>query len=116
MVELSSFVLLLVVMPVSLPLSYKFAVYFIIKNVHFILGSVKVAEWGGWGVGGGALCNYTKLLPRLITMIYYVLFVKDLCCFVCFFQFVISASKFSRSPYLDNHLSESTHTLTIGSL
>ena len=41
----SSFVLLLVLMPVSVPLSYECAVYFLIKNVHFILGSVKVAEW-----------------------------------------------------------------------
>ena len=45
-VELSSFVLLLVLMPVSVPLLiYKCEVYFLIKNVHFILGSVKVAEW-----------------------------------------------------------------------
>ena len=44
-VGLSSFVLFLVLMPVSVPLSYKCAVYFLIKNVHFILGSVKVAEW-----------------------------------------------------------------------
>ena len=44
-VELSSFVLLLVLMPVSIPFSYECAVYFLIKNVHFILGSVKVAEW-----------------------------------------------------------------------
>ena len=43
-VELSFFVLLLVLMPVSVPLSYKCAVYFLIKNEHFILGSVKVAE------------------------------------------------------------------------
>ena len=48
-------------------------------------------------------------------MICYVLFVKDLCYFV-FFQFVISASKFSRSPYLENYLSESTHTWTIGTV
>ena len=40
---MSSFVLLLVLMPVSVPLSYKCAVYFLMKNVHFILGSVKVA-------------------------------------------------------------------------
>ena len=32
-------------MPVSVPLSYERAVYFLIKNVQFILGSVKVAEW-----------------------------------------------------------------------
>ena len=44
-VELSSFILLLVLMPVSVPLSYKCAVYFLINNVHFLLGSVKVAEW-----------------------------------------------------------------------
>ena len=44
-VELSSFVLLLVLMPVSVPLSYECAVYISIKNAHFILGSVKVAEW-----------------------------------------------------------------------
>ena len=44
-VELSSFVLLLNLMPVSVPLSYECAVHFLIKNVHFILGSVKVAEW-----------------------------------------------------------------------
>ena len=44
-IELSSFVLLLVLMPVSAPLSYKCAVYFLNKNLHFILGSVKVAEW-----------------------------------------------------------------------
>ena len=43
-VELSSFVLLLVLMPVSVPLSYECAVYFLIKNVHFILSSVKVAR------------------------------------------------------------------------
>ena len=42
---MSSFVLLLVLMPVSVPLSYECAVYFLIKYVHFILGSVKVAEW-----------------------------------------------------------------------
>ena len=45
-VDLSSFVLLLVMVPVLVTLSYKCAVYFLIKNVHFILGSVKVAEWG----------------------------------------------------------------------
>ena len=45
-VKLSSFVLLLVMMPVSVPLSYKCAVYFLIKNVHFILGSVKVDDLG----------------------------------------------------------------------
>ena len=65
-------------------------------------------------------CNYMKLLPRFITIICYVLFVKDqCCCFLCVFvgvQFVISASKFSRSPYLDNHLPENTHTWTIGTL
>ena len=44
-VELSSLVLLLVLMPVSVPLSFKCAVYFQIKNLHFILGSVKEAEW-----------------------------------------------------------------------
>ena len=44
-VELSLFVLLLVLMQVSVPLSYGCAVYFLIKNVHFILGSVKVAGW-----------------------------------------------------------------------
>ena len=44
-IELSSFVLLLVLMPVSVPLSYKCVGYFLIKNLHFILGSVKVAEW-----------------------------------------------------------------------
>ena len=44
-IELPSFVLLLVLIPVSVPLSYKCAVYFLIKNLHFILGSVKVAEW-----------------------------------------------------------------------
>ena len=44
-IELSSFVLLPVLMPVYVPLSYKCAVYFLIKNLHFILGSVKVAEW-----------------------------------------------------------------------
>ena len=44
-VELSSFVLLLVLMPVSIPLSYERVVYFLLKNVRFILGSVKVAEW-----------------------------------------------------------------------
>ena len=44
-IELSSFVLLLVLMSVSVPLSYECADYFLIKNVHFILGSVKVAEW-----------------------------------------------------------------------
>ena len=43
-IELSSFVLLLVLMPVSVPLSYKCAVYFLIKNLHFIIGSVKIAE------------------------------------------------------------------------
>ena len=42
---MSSFVLLLVLMPVSVPLSHKCAGYFLIKNLHFILGSVKVAEW-----------------------------------------------------------------------
>ena len=31
-------------MPVSVPLSYECAFYFLIKNVHFILGSVKVAS------------------------------------------------------------------------
>ena len=31
-------------MPVSVPLSYKCAVYFLVKNVHLILGSVKVAS------------------------------------------------------------------------
>ena len=36
--------------------------------------------------------------------------------FCVFFQFVISASKFSRNPYLDNHLSENTHTWNIGTL
>ena len=40
-VELSLFVLLLVLVP----LSYECVVYFLIKNVHFILGAVKVAEW-----------------------------------------------------------------------
>ena len=44
-IEMSSFVLLLVLMPVTVPLSYKCAVYFLIKNVHFILGSVKEAKW-----------------------------------------------------------------------
>ena len=44
-VELPSFILLLVLMPGSVPLSYECAVYFLIKSVHFILGSVKVAEW-----------------------------------------------------------------------
>ena len=44
-VELSSFVLLLVLMPVSVPLAYECAVYFLTKNVHFILGSVEVVEW-----------------------------------------------------------------------
>ena len=44
-VELSSFVLLLVLMPVSVPLSYECPVYFLLKNVNFKLGSVKVAEW-----------------------------------------------------------------------
>ena len=44
-VELSSFVLLLVLMPVSVPLSWECPVNFLIKNVHFILGSIKVAEW-----------------------------------------------------------------------
>ena len=39
------FVLLLVLMPVSVPLSWEYPVYFLIKNVHFILGSIKVAEW-----------------------------------------------------------------------
>ena len=43
-IELSSFVLLLVLMPVSVQLSYKCALYILIKNLHFILGSVKVAE------------------------------------------------------------------------
>ena len=54
--------------------------------------------------------------PSIYHMICYVLFVRDLYvwCFVCVFQFVISASKFSRSPYLDNHLSESIHTWPIG--
>ena len=45
-------------------------------------------------------CNYMKLLPQLLTMICYDLFVKYLCCFVGFSKFIISASKFSRSPYL----------------
>ena len=40
-VGLPSFVLLLVLMM----LSYECAVYFLIKNVYYILGSVKVAEW-----------------------------------------------------------------------
>ena len=44
-IDLSSFVLLLVLMPVSVPLSYKCAVYFLLKNLHFILGAVKEAEW-----------------------------------------------------------------------
>ena len=44
-VKLSSFVLLFVLMPVSVTLSYVSAVYFLINNVHFILGSVKVADW-----------------------------------------------------------------------
>ena len=44
-VELSLFAILLVLMPVSVTLSNECAVYFSIKNVHFILGSVKVAEW-----------------------------------------------------------------------
>ena len=107
MVELSSFVLLFVLMPVSVPLSYKCAVYFLIKNAHFILGPVKVAEWRP------PFAIYMKLLSRLITMICKI---SMLFCVVFFFQFVISASKFSRSPYLDNHLSESTHTWTIGTL
>ena len=44
-VELSSFVLLPVLMSLSVPLSWECAVYFFKKNVHFILGSIKVAEW-----------------------------------------------------------------------
>ena len=44
-VELSPFILLIVLMPVSVMLSYECAVYFLIKNVHFILGSVTVAKW-----------------------------------------------------------------------
>ena len=44
-IELFSFVLLLVLMPVSVPLSIECAVYFSIKNARSILGSVKVAEW-----------------------------------------------------------------------
>ena len=47
-VELSSFVLLLVLMPVLVLLSYECTVYFLIKNVHFILGSVKVADPSGY--------------------------------------------------------------------
>ena len=43
-VELSSFVLLFVSVPVSVPLSYECSVYFLIKNVHSILGSVEVDE------------------------------------------------------------------------
>ena len=42
---MSSFVLLLVLMRVSVPLSYSRAVYFLIKNVQCILGSVNVAPW-----------------------------------------------------------------------
>ena len=68
-------------MSVSVALSYKCAVYFLIKNVHYILDSVKVADG-----------RPPSALPRLIIMICYVLFVKDLCCFACFFKFVISAS------------------------
>ena len=43
-VELYSFVLLLVLMPFTVPLSYECAAYFLIKNVHCILDSNKVAE------------------------------------------------------------------------
>ena len=46
-VELSSFVRLLVLVPVSVPLSYECAVYFLIKNVHFVLSSVEVAALSG---------------------------------------------------------------------
>ena len=52
--------------------------------------------------------NYYDMLSSLCK-------ISMLCC-VDFFQFVISASKFSRSPYLDNHLSESTHTWAIDTL
>ena len=90
-------------MPVSVPLSYEYAVYFVIKNVHFILDSVLAAEWPH------------EAAPSIYHMICYVLFVKELCCFVCFSNSLF-LQNFSRSPYLDNHSSESTHTWTIGTL
>ena len=68
-------------------------------------------------LNGGHLLQLHEAAPSIN---YY-----DMLCSLCkrsmlfcvgFFQFVISASKFSRSPYLDNNLSESTHTWTICTL
>ena len=104
-VELPLF-LLLVLMPVSVPLSYEFVVYLLINNKHFILGSVKVAKWPLLQLHEAApSINYYDMLCSLCK--------RSVLICVIFFQFVISVSKFSRSLYLDNHLSESTHTLTI---
>ena len=46
-----------------------------------------------------------KLLPRLITMICCVLFVKDLCCSVC----VFSNSLFLRQSFLEVHILTTTY-------
>ena len=77
-VELSSFVLLLVLMPVLVPLSYECAVYFSIKYAHFILGSVKVAEYDMKLCAPSTNC-YDMLCSLLKVFV--------------FFQFVISAVK-----------------------
>ena len=80
--ELSSFVLLLVLMPVSVLLSYECTVlYFLIKNVYFILGLVKVAKWPSSAI----TCSCSRY---------------DMLCYLCkrsmlfrVFFFPISASK-----------------------
>ena len=76
---------------------------FLIKNVHFILGSHTEAKRPLLQLHEAIpSINCYDMLCSLCKKIYVVLCV--------FFQFVTSVSKFSRSPYLDNHLSESTHT------
>ena len=83
----------------------------LIKNVHFILGSVKVADLSGHPLHlheAAPSINYHDMLCSLCK--------RSMLFCVCFSNSLFLRQNFSRSPYLDNHLSESTHTWTIGTL
>ena len=90
-IELSSFVLLLVLMTVSVPLSYKCAVYFLLKNLHFIFGSVKGAEWQSSAISciAAPSINYYDMLCKR-SMLFCVLF--------------FSNSLFLRQSFLEVHI------------
>ena len=97
---MSSFVLLLDLMPVSVPLSYECTVYFLITNVHLILGSVKVADMSG---------NLLQVHEDAPSINYYGM----LCSFckrsMLFCVPLLSNSLFLRQSFLENHIVTTTY-------